>query len=82
MTKDNQDSLPYQEMLAILENKINSLAKNDLTLEESLKIYEEATEIFVRCDKRLKEAEAKLTRIKEDADGRLLKEPFSLEAEE
>lgn len=75
----NIDEMPYQELVKLLENKINLLAKTDLNLEDSLKIYEEAISIFVKCDKRLKSAEGKLLKIKENAQGQLIEESFDTE---
>ena len=74
----NTEDTPYQELVTTLENKINILAKTDLNLEESLKIYEEAVSIFVKCDKRLKDAEGQLLKIRENAEGQLTKEPFDI----
>ena len=71
----------YKDLVFALENKINTLAKNDLNLEESLKLYEDAMGIYVKCSSRLKEAEATLVKIKENADGELSKEPFEMAGE-
>ena len=76
----NTEDTPYQELIALLENKINILAKTDMNLEDSLKVYEEAISIFVKCDKRLKEAEGKLLKIRENAEGQLIKESFETES--
>jgi len=72
----------YKELMQDLNTKINMLNQSDLSLEDSLKIYEEAMDIFVNCEKRLKEAEGKLIKIRENAEGELAKETLTADAKD
>lgn len=77
----NEEDLSYQQLITELEGKINALHKSDLDMESSLKLYEEAMEIYVKCSNKLQEAEKQILKIKEEADGKLTEVPFTIEGE-
>lgn len=68
-------SFRFEESLAELEQLVEKMEQGNLTLEESLKLFERGIELSRACQKSLKEAEQKVQiLVKEDADN-LLK-PF------
>ena len=48
----------FEEAMKRLENIVESLERGDLSLEESLKIFEEGMKLLHFCSKKLEEAEA------------------------
>ncbi len=69
----------YQTLISDLESKVNMLGKNELNLEDSLRIYEEAMGLYKKCNQKLCEAETKLLKIKEDSEGNISSEIFTRE---
>ena len=53
----------YEESVAELENILERLSAEDVTLEESIELYAKATEQIVFCDKTLKEAQLRIETI-------------------
>jgi exodeoxyribonuclease VII small subunit len=69
---DNADvaALPFEKALAELESIVQRLEKGDVALEESIRIYERGEALKGRCEKLLREAEARVDKITRDAGGR------------
>lgn len=57
----------FETALSRLEKIVGSLEKGDLSLEESLKLYEEGIARARFCQERLEEAEAKIEVLSQDA---------------
>ena len=57
MTKKN---LNFEDSLAKLEGIVDALEDNDVSLEESVKKFEEGIKLVKDCQKQLKEAELKV----------------------
>lgn len=53
--------LNFEELMVKLEEITNKLEKEQLTLDESVKLFEEGMEISKKCNSRLEEAEKKIT---------------------
>jgi exodeoxyribonuclease VII small subunit len=59
--------ITYEEAIKRLEEIVNILEKNEVSLDESMKLFEEGTKLTSLCSKKLKEAEQKITELtKED----------------
>jgi exodeoxyribonuclease VII small subunit len=69
-------AMPFEKALAELEQIVRSLEAGNVPLEESIAIYERGEALKAHCDRLLKVAEAKVERIRLDAEGR----PAGLEA--
>ena len=68
MSAGNQeDKESFETALSRLEQIVGSLEKGDLSLEESLKLYEEGISRARFCQDRLEEAEAKIEVLSQDA---------------
>lgn len=64
--KEKQD---FEEMLDSLEEIVQSLEKDDLKLDESIKKFEDGMKIAKACNKEIEEAEKKITiLIKENGE--------------
>lgn len=61
----------FEESLKRLEQIVESLEKGTVTLEESLKMYEEGIALSKACLEELTTAELKLKKLRKDVDGTL-----------
>jgi exodeoxyribonuclease VII small subunit len=66
----------FEESLKKLETIVEQLEKGDLTLEDSLKLFEEGIGLSATCKKELDEAEGKVQMLIKQRDGTLKTEPF------
>ena len=66
--KKNEDPT-FEQALEALETLVERLEKGELTLEESLKLYEEGIRLSRLCHGKLEEAEGKIEMLLKDARG-------------
>jgi exodeoxyribonuclease VII small subunit len=69
----------FEESLKKLESIVDQLEKGDLTLEDSLKLFEEGVGLSTACKKELEAAEGKVQLLIKQRDGSLKAEPFQSE---
>jgi exodeoxyribonuclease VII small subunit len=69
----------FEESLKKLESIVETLEKGDLSLEDSIKLFEEGTVLSAACKKELDEAEGKVQLLIKQRDGSFKTEPFSTE---
>ena len=65
----NEDEPRFEQALEALEKIVERLEKGELTLEESLKLYEEGIRLSRLCHGKLEEAEGKIEMLLKDAKG-------------
>ena len=65
----NEDEPRFEQALEALEKIVERLEKGELTLEESLKLYEEGIRLSRLCHGKLEEAEGKIETLLKDAKG-------------
>ena len=63
-----KEDLSFEELVTKLEDVTNKLEKDNLNLDESIKLFEEGMEISKKCNKRLEEAEKKITILLQDGE--------------
>ncbi|MCK5561299.1 MAG: exodeoxyribonuclease VII small subunit [Thermoplasmata archaeon] len=73
--------LSFEEALGKLENNVRTLEVGELSLEESLKIFEEGMKLSKLCSSKLEEAEQKIEILLEQ-EGKLVTEEFEVEEPE
>jgi exodeoxyribonuclease VII small subunit len=66
----------FEESLKKLETIVDQLEKGDLSLEDSLKLFEEGVALSAVCKKELDAAEGKVQMLVKQRDGSLKMEPF------
>ena len=66
----------FEASLKKLETIVDQLEKGELTLEESLKLFEEGVGLSAACKKELEAAEGKVQMLIKQRDGSLKTEPF------
>jgi exodeoxyribonuclease VII small subunit len=69
----------FETALARLEEIVQELERGDLSLEQSLKYFEEGIKLARICNKRLEEAERKVEILMKDKSGNLVAKPFEEE---
>ena len=73
MSKDKENS--FEKNLQKLEIIVEKLESGEIGLEESVQLYEEGMKIKKICDKKLKDIEMQIKKIKID-DNKITKEDF------
>ena len=71
MSKDKDNS--FETNLKRLENIVEKLESGEIGLEDSVKLYEEGMRIKKICDKKLKDIEMQIKKIKIE-DNKIIKE--------
>jgi len=71
----------FEDALKRLEEIVEKLEEGDLSLDESLKLFEEGIEISRFCTKKLSEAEKKVEKLVKVGEG-FKTEKFQVEEEE
>lgn len=72
---DNKD-MSFEASIKRLDEIVKLLEKGDAPLSESLKLFEEGTELICNCDKLLNEAEQKVVKLRKGQDGEPEELPF------
>jgi exodeoxyribonuclease VII small subunit len=75
-------SRKFEEALERLEAIVQKLESGDLSLEESLKSFEEGTKLAHFCNKKLEEAEQKVSILMKESNGTYQERPFDSEEPE
>jgi exodeoxyribonuclease VII small subunit len=74
--------LKFEAALQRLEQIVDQLEAGNLTLEESLEVFEEGVGLARRCGKYLDEAEKRIELLTRDESGVLKTAPFELPEDE
>ena len=70
MTKQDKE-MQFEEAFKRLEAIVENLESGDLSLEESMKLFEEGIGLTEACKSRLEDAEQKIKLLLKDSDGKL-----------
>ena len=71
-----EDNKSFEEMMQNLEAIAKDLESGDLSLDDSVKKFEEGMRISKECSKILEDAEKKITILTKDSEGNLKEENF------
>ena len=69
-------SKSFEENMQRLEQIVRAMERGDVPLEESLKLFQEGTQLVQSCGKLLDEAELQVKKIATAADGSPVEEHF------
>jgi exodeoxyribonuclease VII small subunit len=72
MTEDKQNAPSFEQAYVRLEQILEKMNSGKATLEEAIKLYEEADQLIVSCNTRLNEAERKIETLIKTREGELL----------
>ena len=72
----SQKNSTFEENMQRLEQIVRAMERGDVPLEESLKLFQEGTELVRTCGKLLDEAELQVKKIMTAPDGSPVEEDF------
>jgi exodeoxyribonuclease VII small subunit len=72
----------FEDALSRLEEIVHKMEAGDLSLDESLKAFEEGIKLVRVCSKKLEEAERRVDLLVKNEQGDLILTPFPKEDEE
>lgn len=76
----NEQNMTFEQSMQRLEQIVRAMERGDVTLEESLKLFQEGTELVAKCGKLLDEAELQVKMILTAPDGSPVEEDFGDDA--
>ena len=72
----NQQYQTFEASMARLEQIVRAMERGEVALEESLKLFQEGTELVRNCQKLLDEAQLQVKKIMTASDGSPVEEVF------
>lgn len=72
----NEKNRSFEQNMARLEQIVRAMERGDVALEESLKLFQEGTELVRSCSKLLDEAQLQVKKIMTTPDGSPVEEEF------
>ena len=75
----NQPNHTFEASMIRLEQIVRAMERRDVALEESLKLFQEGTELVRACGKLLDDAQLQVKKIMTAADGSPVEEDFHVE---
>ena len=72
----SQQPKTFEESMQRLEQIVRAMERGDVALEESLKLFQEGTELVRSCEKLLSDARLQVKKILTAADGSPVEEDF------
>ena len=73
----NQENKTFETNMQRLEQIVRAMERGDVALEESLKLFQEGTELVSSCGKLLDNAELQVKKIMTAQDGSPVEEEFA-----
>ena len=73
----NEKNMTFEKSMERLEQIVRAMERGDVALDESLKLFQEGTELVRACGKMLDEAELQVKTIMAGPDGMPVEEAFA-----
>ena len=73
----NENNKSFEQNMARLEQIVRAMERGDVALEESLKLFQEGTELVQTCTKLLDDAQLQIKKVMTAADGSPVMEDFT-----
>ena len=73
----NQENTTFEQSMQRLEQIVRAMERGDVPLEESLKLFQEGTELVRSCGKLLDDAQLQVQKVMTAADGSPVMEDFA-----
>ena len=74
-----ETELSFEAAMQRLDEIVKGLEKGDVSLQDSMTLFAEGTELIRRCSELLDRAEQQVVRLKKGADGQPEELPFDVE---
>lgn len=75
----SKEKISFEDAIKELEGIVEKLEKGELTLDESINVFQRGIELSKFCGKRLDEVEKKISVLIEDDKGEFKEEPFKID---
>ena len=75
----NSENKTFEQSMQRLEQIVRAMERGDVPLEESLKLFQEGTELVRSCNQLLDDAQLQVKKIMTDSDGTPTEEDFDHE---
>ena len=72
----NEKNATFEQNMARLEQIVRAMERGDVALEESLKLFQEGTELVRSCGRLLDDAQLQIQKVMTAADGSPVLEDF------
>ena len=72
----NEQNMTFEQSIQRLEQIVRTMERGDVALDESLKLFQEGTELVRSCGKLLDEEELKINKVMTAPDGTPVLEAF------
>ncbi|MGM9602886.1 MAG: exodeoxyribonuclease VII small subunit [Faecousia sp.] len=72
----NEKNITFEQNMKRLEEIVRAMERGDVALEESLKMFQEGTELIRTCSQLLDDAELQVKKVMARADGTPAEEDF------
>lgn len=76
----NKDNKTFEEKLMRLEQIVRTMERGEVPLDESLKLFQEGTELVRRCSQMLDDAQLQVKKVMTAGDGSPVLEDFADES--
>ena len=73
----NEKNMTFEQSMQRLEQIVRTMERGDVALDESLKLFQEGTELVRSCGKLLDEAQLQIKKVTTAGDGSPVLEDFS-----
>ena len=73
----NEKNMTFEQSMQQLEQIVRSMERGDVALEESLKLFQEGTELVRNCNQLLENAQLQVKKIMTAPDGSPVEEDFN-----
>jgi exodeoxyribonuclease VII small subunit len=73
------EAMSFEEALNELQGLVKALEKGEAKLDEAIRAYERGAALKQHCERKLREAQAKVDKIVVAADGALSSEPMKFD---
>lgn len=72
----NEKNMTFEQSMQRLEQIVRAMERGDVALDESLKLFQEGTQLVQNCEKLLEEAKLQIHKVMTAADGSPVMEEF------
>ena len=73
----NKENMTFEQSMVRLEQIVRAMERGDVPLEESLKLFQEGTQLVQTCTKLLDDAQLQIKKVMTAADGSPVMEDFA-----
>lgn len=73
----NRNNMTFEESMRRLEQIVRAMERGEVPLEESLKLFQEGTQLVAACEKLLENAQLQVKKVVTASDGSPILEDFA-----